>query len=248
MLINETGVALIKHYESLSLVAYLCPAGVPTIGWGTTTGVTSMDVIDRRSITVAEAESLFEKDVDSFAMKVSSLCIRNQPNSNELAAMTSLAYNIGIGAFAKSTVLKAHERGDSVAAAAAFELWNKARVNGKLQVLRGLVARRAAEKSLYLEPEFSSGRIQDIPQSEITHTMPQSVESERPMSSSTIVRGGVVAAVTSGLAAVNEVLKEVDGITAATGGWGAAALLLVASGAGCYVVWQRYKMRSKGQA
>lgn len=248
MLINETGVALIKHYESLRLQAYLCPAGVPTIGWGTTTGVTTMDVTDRRRITATEADRLFEKDLDSFAMKVSSLCYTRKPNANQWAAMTSLAYNIGIGAFAKSSVLKAHERGDDVAASAAFGLWNKARVDGVLQVLRGLSARRSAEASLYLEPVFSSGQIQDIPQSEFTHSMPQAVEAEKSMSSSTIVRGGAVAAVTSTLAAANEVAREISGIQHQLGGWVVAALLLAAAGAGCYVVWQRYKMRAKGQA
>ena len=248
MLINETGVALIKHYESLQLQAYLCPAGVPTIGWGTTTGVTSMDVIDKRRITPEQAQSMLERDVDSFAMKVSGLCHRRKPNSNELAAMTSLAYNIGVGAFAKSSVLKAHELGDGVSAAAAFKLWNKARVGGALQAMRGLTARRSAEASLYLEPVFSPSQVHDIPQSEVTHEMPQAVEPERPMSSSTVVRGGAVAVVTSTLAAANEVAREINGIQHQLGGWVVAGLLVAAAAAGCYVMWQRYQMRAKGQA
>jgi lysozyme len=75
-----------------------------------------------------------------------------KPNQNQFDAMVSLVYNIGEGGFAKSSVLKAHNAGDFQGAAKAFLLWNKARVAGELQVVKGLSDRRAREAALYLEP------------------------------------------------------------------------------------------------
>lgn len=72
------------------------------------------------------------------------------PTPNELGALVSLAYNIGVDALAGSTVLRRHNAGDREGAAHAFAMWNKARVNGRLRVLPGLVKRRAAEAALYL--------------------------------------------------------------------------------------------------
>src|SRR5262249_44588252 len=61
-------------------------------------------------------------------------------------------YNIGLGAFVKSTALKRLNAGDRLGAADAIELWNKGHVNGKLVILPGLARRRAAERALFLQP------------------------------------------------------------------------------------------------
>jgi lysozyme len=72
--------------------------------------------------------------------------IENAPTTdNQFSAMVSLAYNIGVGAFARSTVARKHNEGDHQAAAEAFALWNKA--GGR--VLAGLVRRRKEEADLY---------------------------------------------------------------------------------------------------
>jgi lysozyme len=97
--------------------------------------------------------------------------------------MVSLAYNVGVAAFARSTVLKAHNSGDFEAASRAFGLWNKARVNGALTELKGLTRRRAAESSLYLRDESQD-------------RMPQAVEGESNLSKSPIQQSGVVTAAT----------------------------------------------------
>jgi len=99
-------------------------------------------------ITRAEAESLLRKDLSRFEAAVA----RAAPNAtdNQFAAFVSLAFNIGISAFVRSTALRRHLAGDHQGAAAGIKLWNKGTVRGKRVVLRGLVTRRAREAALYL--------------------------------------------------------------------------------------------------
>lgn len=137
--INAEGLALIKQFEGLRLQAYRCPADVPTIGYGSTGSHVRMGM----TITEAEAERLLMEDLERFEKAVADAA----PSStdNQFSAMISLAFNIGIGAFQKSTVLRKHKAGDHKGAADAFSMWVKA--GGR--TLPGLVRRRAAESALY---------------------------------------------------------------------------------------------------
>lgn len=171
-------VALIAEAEGCRLVAYRCPAGVWTIGWGKTDGVKP-----GMRCTQQQADEWLSEDVAIYSQRVAALCTA-APAPNELGAMTSLAYNIGLKAFAKSSVLRAHNAGDRQAAARAFALWNKARVGGVLVELAGLTARRAAEAALYLQPEPDGPR----------ERMPQAVEPESSISASPVARGGAATA------------------------------------------------------
>lgn len=150
-MINEAGLALIRFYESFVAKAYICPAGVPTIGYGTTKGVTREDVRNGRTISIATAEALLREDVEVFERAVRQSLTRTATD-NQLAAMVALAYNIGPAAFKSSSVLRFHNAGDFARAASAFSMWNKARnpTTGILQVLNGLTKRRAKEAELYL--------------------------------------------------------------------------------------------------
>ena len=160
---SQRGIDIIKRWEGVKLVAYFCPANVPTIGIGHTRTVTRADVHAQRRITVEEAERLLAEDLATFERGVLRLCTL-PPNQNQFDAFVSLAFNIGLGAFGRSTALRRHNEGDFDAAAGAIEMWNKATVNGKRVVLRGLVARRADEKALYLtpvEPELMTQAVAD---------------------------------------------------------------------------------------
>src|SRR6218665_2994698 len=84
------GVQLIALAEGCRLRAYLCPANVWTCGWGDTKNVTSTTVW-----TQSEADSKFCDSLTVFAGRVRALCTR-APMPTELAALTSLAYNIGL--------------------------------------------------------------------------------------------------------------------------------------------------------
>ena len=141
--INKAGIDLIKAFEGLRLEAYLCPAGIPTIGYGSTEGVKMGD-----RITEERAEALLREDLDRFERAVSAKCPLS--SDNEFGAMVSLAFNIGIAGFNKSSVARFHNAGEPSKAADAFLMWNKATVGGRKVVLKGLTRRRQAERALYL--------------------------------------------------------------------------------------------------
>lgn len=138
----EKALVIIKAFEGCRLNAYQCPAGVWTIGYGETLDVRQGDVW-----TQEQAENMIKKRVAQFM----SLTLKKCPQLSEepprrLAACTSLAYNIGTGAFGSSSVCRLTGRKEYDRAADSFLLWNKA--GGR--VLRGLTLRRQAERSMYL--------------------------------------------------------------------------------------------------
>jgi len=149
MRISDEGLRLIKSFEGYhtrqpdgSCVAYLCPAGVATIGWGCTEGVT----LGMRW-TEAEATEGLRREIAKHEAAVNRL-VTVDINQNERDALISFSYNCGIGALSTSTILRRLNRGDRAGAAAAFALWNK----GGGRVLKGLVARRSREAALFLKP------------------------------------------------------------------------------------------------
>jgi len=146
--VNQATIDLIKQYEGCKLVAYQDIVGIWTIGYGTTAGAdVGVKPAYGMTITQARAEDLLRQGVDKFANTVDAL-ITTKVNQNERGACVCLAYNIGTGAFAKSTVLRELNAGNKDKAAAAFRMWNKA--GG--EVIKGLVNRREAEIKLFLTP------------------------------------------------------------------------------------------------
>ena len=103
--VNQQGFNLIKEFEGFRGKAYLCPAGVWTIGYGNTFYPNGRKVKQGDVISEKEAEKLLRITVESFADQVNQF-IKVPVNGNQFSAMVSLAYNIGVGAFAKSTLLK----------------------------------------------------------------------------------------------------------------------------------------------
>ena len=150
MKVNKAGIDLIKRWEGFRAKPYICPAGVPTIGYGTTRypngrRVTMNDAV----ITEQKAEEYLMKDVVRFEQAVRAR-LTVVLNENRFSAMVSLCYNIGSAAFGRSTLLKvvnaapgAHGIRDE------FMRWTKATVNGKKVDLPGLVRRRRDEADLY---------------------------------------------------------------------------------------------------
>lgn len=145
-MINDASVAMIKSFEGCSLTAYKCPAGIWTIGYGTTAAA-GVGVIPHEGmkITQTQADYYFEITIRNFATEVAKLLTR-ATTQNEFGAFVSLAYNIGVGAFKKSSALRYFNAGDHAKAAEAILMWNKA--GGK--VLAGLTRRRMAERDLFL--------------------------------------------------------------------------------------------------
>jgi lysozyme len=144
--LDDSGYKLIQDFEGLSLVPYLCSAKVATIGWGNIYYPSGIKVtMQDKPISLATASWMFRTIADRFAVDVDKL-IKANINQNQFNAIASLAYNIGIGALAKSTLLKKVNINPSdPTIAAEFAKWNK--VGGK--VVNGLTKRRAVEAKLY---------------------------------------------------------------------------------------------------
>jgi lysozyme len=134
---------LIKSFESCRLVGYLpTPNDVPTNGWG----ATGPDIHVGQHWTQAQADARFASDLAAFGVGVSR-AIGDAPTlQREYDAMVSFAFNMGLAAFAQSTLLKFHKAGDHRDAANQFQLW----VHQGAKVLPGLVRRRLAERDMYL--------------------------------------------------------------------------------------------------
>lgn len=206
-----------------------------TCGYGETKGVGPDDFW-----TEAEASARLAVRYREFEDSVLRACTA-KPNANQLAAMTSLCYNIGPAGFKRSTVLKAHNRGDHQAAARAFGLWNKS--GGK--VYAGLTKRRAEESALYLTPMPVD--VSDP----IAPEMPQRIDPESSMVESPINRSAVVAGGTAAVATVAETARtvaEVKYSTQALGEWLVPALLIVVVALCGYIIWERWNQRKQGWA
>ena len=137
---SDKALDLIRQFEGLRLAAYKCPAGVPTIGYGTTRGV-KMGM----TVTKDEAEKLLQAEVTPFSDRINKL-VKVRRNQNQFDALVSFVYNVGSGAFADSTMLKLINQNLLDDAANQFIRWNRA--NG--EVLPGLTRRRMAERDLFL--------------------------------------------------------------------------------------------------
>lgn len=141
---SAQGTALIKQHESLRLKAYRCPAGVPTIGYGHT----GKNVFIGDVITLEVANSLLKYDLRQSEDVVSRLC--PGINQSQFDALVSFVFNLGVGNFSQSTLLKKVQRNpNDPTIAAEFAKWVYATVNGKKQQLPGLVKRRDEEATLY---------------------------------------------------------------------------------------------------
>lgn len=249
------GVLLIADSEQgqtggAALSAYRCPAGVWTIGWGETDGVKPGD-----KCTKAQADAMLSRDLAHRVEAVRAMCTR-EPGPNELAALVSLAYNIGLRDDKRrtglyySTVLKCHNAGDTESAARAFNLFNKARVNGALVELAGLTKRRHREAALYLE---------DASGTSTAGTMPQDVAPQSSLAASPIAQTGAAAGTMAVLDAMSKsgdqigtvgaTVKQAKSLAVETLGipadWFLPVLLAVIAGV---VIWQRLKQRSGGWA
>jgi lysozyme len=151
----DPALALIKEFEGLRLVAYLCTGKRWTIGYGTTVYADGTMVQEGDTCTKSDAEAFLVTDVRHFAADVRSL-VKVPVTNNQFCALVSFAYNVGSDIDADkiaeglgdSTLLKKLNAGDIKGAADEFPKWNK---SGGF-VTPGLVRRREAERKLFLTP------------------------------------------------------------------------------------------------
>ena len=139
MNVSQNCVELIKYFEGFEDTAYLCPANVWTIGYGRTRNVKEGD-----RITEAQAERDLLEELEEFKHQVLH-SVKVELTQNELDALTSWTYNLGVGNLKSSTLLKKLNAGSKDEVPAEMLRWNKA--SGK--VLAGLTKRREAEAELW---------------------------------------------------------------------------------------------------
>ena len=147
--VSERGIDLIHSFESLNLTAYPDPGsrdGLPvTIGFGSTSDLEGRPINLGTVWTRAQADAKFAQDLERFETGVAEAIGDAPTTQSQYDAMVSLAYNIGLAAFRKSTLLRKHKAGDHVGAQAQFGAW----VMNDGKRMNGLVRRRAAEAGLY---------------------------------------------------------------------------------------------------
>lgn len=139
---SQRGINLIRGFERFEANPYRCPAGLLTIGYGHVIRKTDCIV---PPLTLLGAEALLRNDLAPIEIYLSGV-LPGIPQ-NEFDALASLIFNIGLGAFEKSTLFKLLKAGNKLGAAAQFLLWNKV----KGQSLAGLTRRRTAERDMFSE-------------------------------------------------------------------------------------------------
>ena len=135
----------VKKAEGLRLEAYRDSAGILTVGYGHV----DASITAGMKITKAQADAYLEEDM-GWAVAEVKRDVTVSISEEQEAALISLTFNIGVGAFRNSTVLRRLNSGDTEGAADAILMWNKITVNGKKEISQGLVNRRNKERALFL--------------------------------------------------------------------------------------------------
>lgn len=178
MRISDKGIALIKRFEGFRSEPYLDVVGVPTIGYGTTKNVN----MQMEPISKAYAEELMLDDLVEFQDAIERY-VKVPLTQPQFDALCSFVYNVGIGAFRRSTLLKKLNKGQYDQVPYELSRWNK---GGKpLKVIVGLTRRRAAEASLWLENEVMDSARGIQPKRDV----PSIVNTENLTAVSTVISG-----------------------------------------------------------
>ena len=139
---------LIKQFEGFSDRPYMCPASIPTIGFGATFYPNGVKVkLTDPQITRDKATKMLGLMVDKFALQVDRL-IKVEIKQNQFDALVSFAYNVGIGNFRNSTLLrKLNLKANNAVISLELNKWNRANGN----IMAGLTRRRNAEAKMFNE-------------------------------------------------------------------------------------------------
>lgn len=145
---SKRAVDLIKKFEGFYKDAYLCPASVPTIGYGSVMWSDGKKVKLGEKITLEEAEKLLLWELTNKSKALPVMPV----NQNMFDAIVSFVYNLGLGAFLRSTLYKKIQANPfDPTIRNEFMKYTYAKVKGEMKQLKGLVKRRTAEANLYYE-------------------------------------------------------------------------------------------------
>jgi lysozyme len=141
----KIAIDIIKKFEGCKLASYKCQAGIYTIGYGSTFYENGSKVNSGDAISQQRAESLLLTTVTKFSSEVNKI-VKSNVNDNQRSALISFAFNLGVGALKKSTLLKlVNANPNDPQIAHEFMKW----VNAGGKPSNGLINRRRAELHLY---------------------------------------------------------------------------------------------------
>ena len=240
MNISERGLDLIREFEGYlrplkdgGCIAYRCPAGKWTLGWGCTKGIkpgmtwTKQQAVEGLRRELAECEAAVTR------------LVTVPIHQHQFDALVSFTYNCGPGALSKSTILRKLNRGDVEGAAAAFMMWNKARKdgNGKPVEMRGLTRRRLAERALFLTPPDDA---EPEPMAQKVEEPPVVPPGAAAVGGAGIISGGAILADPAGVTSAAVAVKAnagqlLSGVDLAL--WGVPLVILL--GVLAYLWWSR---------
>ena len=149
--ISERGAELIEEFEGYRDKVYICPGGKLTAGIGHALTIAEKRIYKLGSkVDDQLIDKWFDEDV-ARSEKVINNWVAVPLTQGQFDALVSFVFNLGSVNFKRSTLLKKLNKGLYLEAAEELLRWVHSRSNGRMRILPGLVARRQAERDLFLE-------------------------------------------------------------------------------------------------
>lgn len=228
---SADGINLIKKFEGLRLDAYLCPAGVWTIGYGHTSDAGPPRVVPGLKITPADATDILRRDLRKYELAVeNAVTVPLKPH--QFDALASLCYNIGPPSFQRSSLVRKLNRGEYDAVPAELMKWNKA--GGR--ELPGLTRRRRAEAALWRKVDESAPLTP-----EEAAVKPDAPKPRRSITQSREANTAAIAGTTAAVAAVGETSGHLKAASDNLGVPVVAVFVVIAIA--CGLIWWFRKQR-----
>lgn len=228
---SSDGLGLIKQFEGERLHAYLCPAGVWTIGYGHTDAAGPPRVTPGLVITKADAEQILRRDLRKYEDAVDD-AVTVPLKQHQFDALVSLCFNIGPEAFRKSSLVKKLNRGEYDAVPAALMAWNKA----KGRELPGLTRRRRAEAALWRKIDDSAPA-----EPEDTAVTPDAPKPKKSIVQSREANTAALAGTTAAIAAAGEASGHLKATSESLGV--PVLVVFVVIALACAAIWWFRKQR-----
>jgi len=144
---SDKGIDQIKSFEGFRAMPYQDIVGKWTVGYGHLM-VAGDGCVEGSPITMGQATELLRKDLHTAEEAVNACGVELE--QNEFDALVSFVYNLGVGAFQRSTLLKLLKSGNKLAASGEFPKWSMA--GGK--EVPGILKRRHAEQDCFLHSTY----------------------------------------------------------------------------------------------